>query len=182
MHQSSLQDMFVTHCWKAAAILIPVCALVAGCSAPLPARQEAYRLADMGGAPVYGPRNADRVDDLAIVVWDKPVRYVRTKPGKASVGSAALSTKQIARVAVRHGEADLQGVKTTSLLPKDAERYLVDFVVATETDLEGIDKAWAEQVLPKFLAAGYQRGKFVVAGMKVMATDNPVIEIRAILQ
>lgn len=70
--------MFVTHCWKAAAILIPVCALVAGCSAPLPARQGAYRLADMEGAPVYGPRNADRVDDLAIVVWDKPVRYAQS--------------------------------------------------------------------------------------------------------
>lgn len=123
-----------------------------------------------------------RLDDKGIVVWDKPVRHVRTKPGTSTIGMTALSTKQIARVPVRHGSADLQGANATSLLPKDAERYLVDFVVSTEADLEGVDAAWVEQVLPKLLAAGYQRGKFVVAGMKVMTTASPVIEIRAILQ
>lgn len=131
---------------------------------------------------MYGPRDVQRVDALALVVWDKPVRYTRTKSGKASVGAPSVSTKQIARVAVRHGEADLQGIKTTGLLPKDAERYLVDFLVPTEIDLEGIDKAWTEQVLPKLIAAGYPRAKFVVAGMKVVATESPLIEIRAILQ
>ncbi len=174
--------MFVINPWKATVLLLALCALVSGCSAPKSVPPEPYRLADMEGSPVYGPRNVARVDELAIVTWDKPVRYTRTKPGKASVGTSALSTKQIARVMVRHGDADLQGIKTTTLLPKDAERYLVDFVVATETDLDGIDKAWTEQVLPRFLAAGYQRGKFVVAGMKVMATESPVIEIRAINQ